>query len=179
MAIIKYTELSEFQKWLFFYLVVHNMIPKNMQGVISDMCSGLKMKINLDDFGGEINKFKKDAEILYNHGLLENASRQSINDSYGLSDIGSIYLLQKIIGPVITAKDKQMEQKIIQYFGQKEPKLENEIRFLLASVSKKNFATSFKNTAAHAIEDFMPFANALDKLHGLAKDFGLDQAPAG
>ena len=176
MSLIKYPEMSEFQKWLFFYLAIHEKAPKNMKGIIPKMCSGLKLKMDLENYDQEEIKFQKDAAILAENKLLADAIIRNPGDSWRLSEKGEIYILQKIVGPIIQAKDKAKSKEILDYFAQQDETSHAQIAIMLSTIKKENFLDSFQTLAVHAIKDFTPFVNALNKLHDTAKSFGLDSA---
>jgi hypothetical protein len=174
LVLIKYKELTEFQKWVFFYLALYDTIPKNMKGVMPKMCSGLKMKVDLEDFDKHEQIFQKESATLFDNGLLENTTIKVQHDSYKISPKGEIYILQKIMGPIIIANDKHRIKEIQDYFISKDNTVVNQIYDMFATIKKESFIGSFKTLATKAMNDFTPFITALDKLHDVAHDFGLD-----
>lgn len=134
IVLTSYDDLTEFQKWLFFYLAKNDSVRANMHGVMPGMCTGLKMKIDLENFDEEESKFRAQANDLFNQGLFVITTTQQ--SEYLLSDKGELYVLQKIIGPIILAKDNKMADKIIEYFDQKEPDLKNNLILMLTTIEK-------------------------------------------
>ncbi|MDR3782402.1 MAG: hypothetical protein P4K92_03730, partial [Candidatus Nitrosotalea sp.] len=99
-ALIKYEQLTDFQKWFLFYVIKHVTAPKNLNGVMRDMCMTVKMKINVDDFDNEQERLKGEAAQLSEHKLFALTKKYVDNDSYFLTDKGELYVIQKIIKPL-------------------------------------------------------------------------------
>ncbi|MCJ8306186.1 MAG: hypothetical protein HRU07_03950 [Nitrosopumilus sp.] len=179
MSLIKYEELSDFQKWLFFYLAKNGYAPQNMKGIMPGMCSGLKMKIDLENFDQEEEKFRVQSGELYKNGLLTIITTRNPNGEYIISDKGEVYLLQKVLGPIIKTQDKNMTSKILDYFANAEPGLRPQIVTMLQNIDKRTFMQSVTALSTKMLTDFMPWMHAIDKIHAIAKSFGIDPSSTG
>lgn len=112
----KYEELTDFQKWFLFYAAKHGPVPRNLNGVISNLCMTIKMNMNVDDYENEIENFKKQAQQLAGSNLLVIGMNHVTNDSYYLTDKGTLYIIQKILKPLYDAKQKKDLTVIRDYF---------------------------------------------------------------
>jgi len=97
MALIKYEDLTDFQKWLFFYISKEKFAPVDLEGVMPKMCLTVRMKIDVENYEEETNKLIVEATDLTNDGLLKVTNVHKSQGEFVLTDKGELYLLQKMI----------------------------------------------------------------------------------
>lgn len=166
-----YNDLSEFQKWFFFYLIKYTTAPKSLEGVTKNMCLGVKMNIDVNKFEEEKIRLKSEATALANAGLLESPLKRQFE--YQLSELGDLYLYQKILGPIVIAKQKKQMTKISNYFKND---LENlaMIQSFANEFKLDNPQQTFTQLNEKIIKNAMPWIHLLDKIHIIFKDIGGD-----
>jgi len=161
--LIQYSQLTDFQKWIFFYTIKKEWVSKNLDGVLSGMCMTVKMNIDIDNFDGELAKFRSEFQQLHDQKLFRTHPSQPL--LYGLSDKGELYVIQKIIKPLYDAKSKGQIQSILNFF--KTPEEKELLNRLYTSVNPQDPRASLQGVAEIVLKLAMPAIQIINTLHNL------------
>jgi len=174
MVLPQYNELSDFQKWFFFYIVKNTFAHTGLDGVLGKMCLTVKMNIDVDKFDLEQERLKKEANQLVNHGLLAvTTNHYPQSGEYTLTDKGELYVFQKILGPLIKINDKGVIEKLKQYISKEDSDMRYHVMDLINDMDTQKQRESLAKIANRVLDHAMPYLNAIDKIHKLAKIFGI------
>ena len=173
MTLIQYNQLTEFQKWLFFYLIKNTFAPVTLDGVLPKMCLTVKMKIDVDKYESETQRLVKEANQLVENGLLRVSSGHHPSGEFVLTDKGELYVLQKILGPLIKIKDKNAMQQIKQYTLKEDSDTQTRITHILYDMNPQKQNESLVSIANRVLDHAMPYLNAIDKIHQFARFIGI------
>jgi len=182
MALPQYTELTDFQKWFFFYLVVKENAPTNLEGVSRQMCLTVKMNIDVDKYEDEQKRLRNEAQELVKHGLLEiyeteetsvDTGEPQIEKHYEISDKGELYLFQKILGPIVKANEKNKRVEIINYFSKEGRETQGRVKLFLDTMNTQRQEESLKSISQRILDHSMPMLKVLDAIHKYANILGI------
>jgi len=164
-----YEQLTEFQIWFFFYLIKFDEAPVNLNGVTKNMCLGVKMNLDIENFVEEQEKLRKEAAQLHNCGLFDIKARQNANQ-YVLSELGELYLFKEILGPIIKYKQKKQAIQIIKYIRAKgDDELSSRVEEYISAIDLESPLQSFKILCEKILKNAMPWLNALKEIHEVVK----------
>jgi hypothetical protein len=144
------------------YVVKHESVPVNLNGVMRDMCMTIKMNVDVDNFENETEKFRAQAAQLYDHKLFTVVTRSIPNDSYILSDKGELYIIQKILKPLYDAKSKNDLSVIHSYFKTDSEKLL--LNQLFTGIIVQDPRRTLLNTSETILRLAMPAIKILDTI---------------
>ena len=181
MNLPNYNELTEFQKWAIFYVMKNEKMPVSLEGIMKGMCSTLKITIDLENYDKELNRLKEEAKQLSEYRIFttmhkglyydkfgehttkgEGEPDEIIPDYYFLSDIGDLYVLQRIIKPLHDAKMSKDIQRIQEFLN----KDDGEIFDLLFNVyDPRDQDQGLKKVADVFLKYAMPTIKTFDALH--------------
>lgn len=182
MSIPKYEELTEFQKWAIFYVIKYNKMPADLEGVMKGMCSTLKIKIDLEKYDEEIEKLRVEAKQLSKYKIFnlmykalaidELGNERVITDGsdpdrlspdyYYLSDIGDLYVLQRILKPLHDAKMKKDIQQIQEFLNKEEGEIFDQ---LYNAYEPRDQVEGLRKVADMVLKYAMPTIRTFDSLH--------------
>jgi len=174
MALIQYAELTDFQKWFFFYVIVHGRAPKTLDGVTREMCLTVKMNIDVDNYDQEQKRLQREADVLVRNGLLDiDDGGTGVRGDYVLTDKGELYVFQKILGPIVRAKEQGKANEIIRYFAKDGGTEQTRITQLLQDMNPSDQKNSLMKISKRVLSYAMPTLNAIDRIHTFARSIGL------
>jgi len=182
MALPQYTELTDFQKWFFFYLVIKEKAPTNLEGVSRQMRLTVKMNIDVDKYDDEQKRLRDEAQELVKHGLLQTSDKKELSGDtvqfyaekyYEISDKGELYLFQKILGPIVKANEKNKRAEIINYFSKEGRETQNRVKVFLDAMNTQRQGESLKNISQRILDHSMPMLKVLDVIHKYANILGI------
>ena len=173
MSLTRYEELTDFQKWLFFYIAKEGYAPTDLQGVMPKMCMTVRMKIDVDNYENETKKLIVEANTLAKQGLMQVTSHHVPQGEFVLTDKGELYLLQKIMKPLIEIKDKKKQVELRRYLNTKDEDVRSRVEQLLGAMVTDNPQKSIMDISTLVLSRAMPFISAFNLLHQFAKEIGL------
>ena len=155
-------KLSTYQKWILIYFLKNTTNNARTEALVDNMCLSAIM-----DF--DITKFKHDIQILSDSGLISKNEDQYGNFlGYGSTMEGRLYVKQKIIAPLITARNKNKINEIAHYLqGHPNQQIINEILAALETPDQSNFLLRIANVAINNISSFLDILDKIGKMSGL------------
>lgn len=88
----RFVDLTNFQQWVLFYLIIHKSINANVENEINNFCDKTKNGINIDNYDQDMANLQK--ELLYFHD--EKLIEQDAPNTFGLSKKGELYCFQNL-----------------------------------------------------------------------------------
>lgn len=163
MVLISYDRLSDFQKWFFFYVIKHERVTADLEGILSDMCWTVKMNISVDDYDNEKKRLVDEATELAKEGLFILTPTGPESHDFLLTEKGELYVFQKIIKPLIDTKQQGKLNEILEYLKDSESK--TLATQLINSIDLQDQRQSLKKIADIVLKYAMPTLKVIDFMH--------------
>jgi len=158
---------------VFFFIAKETFAPIDLKGVMPKMCMTVRMKIDVEDYENETNKLISQAHVLVENDLMEITQIRVSTGEFTLTDKGELYILQKILRPLIEIKDNDKLSELRQYIQNKDDDVKSRIEKLLDNMQTQDPQKSIMEISTLILSRAMPFLTALNLLHEYAKSVGL------
>jgi len=156
--------LTPFQNWVLFYFLKSTESKPTAENLMDNMCLTALIDFEYEDGVKQLHK-------LIDMGLIDSQHIQSdVNQPvYFMStQKGKFFVKQKVLLPLLTAKQKDKIQEVLDYMESK-----NESEFLIRTIKsafeQENPNAFFEKLSSYALNHVVPFTNFLI---GLKDHFG-------